>query len=91
LKYGAVPIVRATGGLDDSVEQYNPQTKTGTGFKFINYDKSNLVDAVSLAVKVYKNKSAWTQLMKNGMKQDFSWKESAKKYIDLYKNVLSVN
>jgi len=91
LKYGTVPLVRATGGLDDSVEQYNPETKTGTGFKFTDYDKSKLVDIVNLAVNIYKDKSAWTQLMKNGMKQDFSWKESAKKYISLYKNVLSVN
>ena len=91
LKYGTVPIVRATGGLDDSVEQYNPETKTGTGFKFIAYDKSHLIDAVNLAVKVYKDKPAWTQLMKNGMKQDFSWKASAKKYINLYKKVLPVS
>jgi len=91
LKYGTVPIVRATGGLDDSIEQYNPETKTGTGFKFIAYDKSHLIDAVNLAVKVYKDKPAWTQLMKNGMKQDFSWKASAKKYINLYKKVLPVS
>lgn len=91
LKYGTVPIVRATGGLDDSVEQYNTETKTGTGFKFINYDKSHLIYAVNLAVNVYKDKSAWTQLMKNGMKQEFSWKESAKKYIKLYKKVLLVS
>jgi starch synthase len=91
LKYGTVPIVRATGGLDDSIEQYNLQTKSGIGFKFIEYDKTHLVDAVKLASDVYKDKQAWTQLMKNGMKQDFSWKASAKRYIKLYKEILSAS
>lgn len=91
LKYGTVPIVRATGGLDDSIEQYHPQTKGGTGFKFIEYDKMHLIDAVKFAVDVYKDKQSWTFLMKNGMKQDFSWKTSAKKYIKLYKEVLFLN
>jgi starch synthase len=91
LKYGTVPIVRATGGLDDSIEQYHPQTKGGTGFKFIEYDRMNLIDAVKFAVDVYTDKQSWTFVMKNGMKQDFSWKASAKKYINLYKEVLLVD
>jgi starch synthase len=91
LKYGTIPIVRATGGLDDSVVQYNPKSKTGTGFKFSEYKKQHFVDTVKYAVEVYNVKSAWLQLMKNAMKQDFSWEASAKKYIELYKNVTAVD
>lgn len=91
LKYGTVPIVRAIGGLEDSVEHYNTETKSATGFKFFDYDHSSLTDAVRFALEVYRDKPAWIQLMKNGMKQDFSWKASAKKYIALYRKVLRVN
>jgi starch synthase len=91
LKYGTVPIVHATGGLDDSVVQYDPRMGDGTGFKFYEYDKFHLVDAVYFAVKLYKDKPAWNQLMKNDIGQDFSWKVSAKTYINLYKEVISSN
>ncbi len=88
LKYGTVPIVRATGGLDDSVEQFNSDTGTGTGFKFIDYKKNDLIAAVKNALSIFREKQLWTSLMKNGMKQDFSWKASAKKYMALYKSLL---
>ncbi len=90
LKYGTVPIVRATGGLDDTVDAYDTETKSGTGFKFYDYDYSSLTDAIRFALEVYRDRLAWIQLMKNGMKQDFSWKASAKKYMALYKEVLRV-
>lgn len=88
LKYGTVPIVRATGGLEDSIEQYNPENKSGTGFKFYDYDKNRLTETVRFALEVFGDKKSWLQIMKNGMKQDFSWKASAKKYMQLYKSLI---
>lgn len=88
LKYGTVPIVRATGGLEDSIEQYNSESKSGTGFKFYEYDKNELSKTVRFALEVYGDEKSWLQIMKNGMKQDFSWKVSAKKYMEIYKSLI---
>jgi starch synthase len=88
LKYGTVPIVRKTGGLADTIEDYNPQTGEGTGFFFANYESSELLDVVKRALEVYQDKNAWTKLMKNGMEKDFSWETSAKKYEELYNKAL---
>ncbi len=87
LKYGTVPIVRATGGLDDSVEQWNPSTGKGTGFKFSAYSGSALLAAVREALQVFKDQSAWKQLMINGMSKDFSWAASAREYVKVYERV----
>lgn len=84
MKYGTVPIVRAVGGLYDSVKEFNPINGTGTGFLFEKYEPEELLKAVKRAVRVFKNKEKWEKLMKNCMKKDFSWKKSAKKYIKLY-------
>ncbi len=84
LKYGTVPIVRATGGLDDSVAQWNPSTGKGTGFKFSAYTGSALLAAVREALQVFKDQSAWKLLMMNGMSKDFSWAASAKEYVKVY-------
>jgi starch synthase len=85
LKYGTVPIVRKTGGLADTIENYDPATSQGTGFTFINYDAQEFLETIQRAIKVYQNKEAWTALMKNGMKKDFSWEASAKKYVEIYR------
>ncbi len=84
LKYGTIPVVRATGGLDDTIIPFDPQTGKGTGFKFRRYQAGELWEALQRALAVYKNQTQWTQLMKNAMAQDFSWKASAKEYIKLY-------
>ncbi len=84
LRYGTVPIVRKTGGLADTIEDYDSKTGKGTGFVFEEHDASALLDAVKLALRVYRSKNAWTELMKNGMAKDFSWEASAKKYVELY-------
>lgn len=84
MKYGTVPIVRAVGGLYDSVKEFNPINGTGTGFLFEKYEPEELLKAVKRAVRVFKNKEKWEKLMKNCMKKDFSWEKSAKKYIKLY-------
>lgn len=88
LKYGTVPIVRATGGLDDSIVQFNRDEQSGTGFKFYEYNRDTLLNAVKLALEIFKDKTLWKKLMINGMKQDFSWRNSAKKYVKLYKNLI---
>ncbi|KPL04509.1 MAG: glycogen synthase [candidate division Zixibacteria bacterium SM1_73] len=88
LKYGTVPIVRETGGLADTIQDYNPETGEGTGFVFKNYDSDELLEAIKRAFQVYSNKGIWTKLMKNGMQKDFSWEASARKYENLYQRAL---
>lgn len=87
LKYGTIPIVRATGGLEDSVEHFNPKTGLGTGFKFKEYSAEALVRSVTEASAVYKNTKIWRGLMDKAMAQDFSWARSAGTYLDLYKRM----
>ena len=84
LRYGTVPIVKATGGLDDTIENYNPATEKGNGFKFSEHSAKALIEAVDIALKVFKDTSKWNTLMRSAMKEDFSWKLSAKKYEELY-------
>jgi len=85
LRYGCVPIVRATGGLADSVVDYDPTLSTGTGFSFKNYSAMSFLATVIRALETYKNKPVWKKIIKRAMDQDFSWDKSAKKYIDLYR------
>jgi starch synthase len=89
LKYGTVPIVRETGGLADTIQDYDPHTGEGTGFVFKNYDSDELLDAIKKALRVSQDKETWTKLMKNGMQKDFSWEASAKKYESLYQKALA--
>lgn len=91
MKYGTVPIVRAVGGLYDSVKEFNPINGTGTGFMFEKYKPEELLKAVRKAVSVFKDKEKWEKLMKNCMKEDFSWEKSAKKYIKLYELAIEKN
>jgi starch synthase len=88
LRYGAVPVVRKTGGLADTVAEYNPKTKTGTGFLFEEYSAPALIDCLRRALEVYAEKNAWRGLMRNGMKQDFSWERSAKEYVQVYRKAM---
>jgi starch synthase len=87
LRYGTVPIVRATGGLDDSIETWDPATGKGTGFKFSSYTSAALLSTIQEALKVFHDKAAWKQLMLNGMKKDFSWAASAKEYVKIYERL----
>lgn len=85
LKYGTVPVVRATGGLDDTIDAYDPVSGRGTGFKFQPYDGPSLLAAIREALAVYRNEpAAWRQIQLNGMSRDFSWKVSAAEYARLY-------
>jgi starch synthase len=82
MKYGTVPVVRATGGLDDTVEPFDG--KTGTGFKFSEYAPEALLATIRQALEVYRQPKAWRQLIHNGMRKDFSWLGSAKQYVKIY-------
>jgi starch synthase len=88
LKYGTVPVVRATGGLNDTIDQYDEKLMTGNGLKFGTYDPVELFNAVKQAVSLFKDKKIWQRLMKTGMKSDFSWDRSAKRYLDIYNSVV---
>ncbi len=88
LVYGTIPIVRNTGGLADTVENYNPKDKKGNGFVFKKYESKDLVNTIKKAIALYKDKKAWERLMKAGMKVNFSWLNSAKNYVSLYKNII---
>jgi starch synthase len=89
LKYGTVPIVRATGGLDDTIEPWNPATEKGTGFKFSAYSGSALLASIHEALQAFQDKARWKKLMINGMSKDFSWTASAKEYARLYERLVA--
>ncbi|VAX25118.1 Glycogen synthase, ADP-glucose transglucosylase [hydrothermal vent metagenome] len=89
LVYGTIPIVRQTGGLADTVENYNPSTKSGNGIVFKKYDEKELIKTIKKALALYNDKKAWERLMKTGMKSDFTWLKSAKNYVNVYKKILS--
>lgn len=82
LKYGAVPIVRATGGLDDTIEPFDGVR--GTGFKFQEYSPQALLGSIHAALAAYANRQIWLRLVRNGMNKDFSWTASAKSYGAIY-------
>lgn len=84
LKYGTVPVVRATGGLDDTIEPWDARTGRGTGFKFSDYSGESLLLTVKEALKAFRDQPSWKNLMRNGMNKDFSWNASAKEYVRVY-------
>lgn len=88
LKYGTVPIVRATGGLEDTVEEWNAAAGTGTGFKFYGYNPQDLLAAIDRALTAFLDKEGWQKLMRNGMAKDYSWEHPAKEYVQVYEEVL---
>ena len=87
LRYGTVPIVRATGGLADTIENFEPTLQKGNGFIFEDYTSDALHAAMLRAVKTFKQEKLWKTLVKNAMESDFSWAASAKKYEKLYETV----
>lgn len=88
LRYGALPIVRETGGLKDTVIPYNEFEGTGTGFSFANYDARDLLNTINYSKKVFfEDKDAWTEMQKRAMQQDYSWIASAKIYEKLYEEL----
>ncbi len=86
-KYGTVPVVRGTGGLEDTVLSFSSSTLEGNGFKFYPYDANALLRSVQEAVGLYQNRAMWKRLVKNGMAADFSWDRSARAYTDVYRSI----
>jgi starch synthase len=91
LKYGTIPIVRAIGGLKDTVEDYDSARRTGTGFAFVPYDPQELLGAIDRALQVYREKTHWTALRRRAMDKDFSWARSAGMYDELYQQLAGSN
>jgi len=87
LRYGTVPIVRATGGLDDTIESWDSRTGKGTGFKFTDYIGESLQLTIRQALQAFRDPTSWQMLMRNGMAKDFSWNASAKEYVRVYERV----
>ncbi|HEX8925871.1 MAG TPA: glycogen synthase GlgA [Terriglobales bacterium] len=87
LRYGTVPIVRATGGLDDTIEAWDSRSGKGTGFKFHDYSGEALLETISIALRAFQDKAVWQKLMRNGMAKDFSWTASAREYTKVYERV----
>ncbi|MBI4609687.1 MAG: glycogen synthase GlgA [Candidatus Rokubacteria bacterium] len=88
LRYGTVPVVRWTGGLVDTVKEFQPETGAGTGFGFQGFTAAALVDAVRRALAAYRQPERWRRLVRNGMAEDFSWEASAREYVTLYRKAL---
>ena len=87
LKYGTVPVVRATGGLDDTIQEWNPELGTGTGFKFEGLDSLDLLEAIDRALAAFEDKEGWKKLMRNGMVRNYSWEQPAREYAAVYEEV----
>jgi starch synthase len=91
LKYGTVPVVRATGGLDDTIVAFDPQTGEGNGFKFSEYAAGPFLREIEASLALYEDKGIWDGLMANGMRADFSWNRSARLYLDLFESLTEPN
>ena len=89
LRYGTIPIVRETGGLNDTVQSYNEFTNEGNGFTFKNYNAHDMMYTIRRALSFYKNKDVWGHLMHKALKGDYSWEKSAKDYMNMYNKTLS--
>jgi starch synthase len=91
MRYGALPIVRKTGGLADTVSNLSADMKRGSGFVFKNFDSAELAAAVKKAAGAFENKDAWERAVKRAMELDFSWREPVQKYESLYKRALELD
>ena len=89
LKYGTVPVVRGTGGLEDTIENFDGTS--GTGFKFYDYTGEALLDAIGRALEAFRWPKLWTRIMMSGMMKDFSWSRSAQEYAEIYRTISPVN
>jgi starch synthase len=88
LRYGTIPVVRATGGLDDTVIDFKEYPENGTGFKFNEYTSEAMIEALEAAVKLFAEKTTWEKLMKRGMALDFSWEKAAARYEEIYEKAI---
>lgn len=89
LRYGTIPIVRATGGLADTITDFDPMTDQGIGFSFAPYDAWQLFGTVVRAVETYRHTAAWGRLLRRAMREDVSWARSAQQYASLYRSAMA--
>jgi len=90
MRYGCIPLARETGGLRDTIIDYRQNAKESTGFLFENPSSSKLAETIRDALEVYQDKRRWRGLQRRGMKVDFSWEKSARKYMNLYEEILKI-
>ena len=88
MRYGSIPVVRATGGLKDTVKAYDPFTGTGNGFLFEDFDAWQMRDAIRQAISAYRNRALMARLIGNAMREDFGFEHTAKAYLRLYLRML---
>ncbi|MFM1872308.1 MAG: hypothetical protein RL398_1730, partial [Planctomycetota bacterium] len=88
LRYGTPPVVRRTGGLADTVEPWDPETGTGTGFPFTEYSSKALAGTLDWVFRNWRDKRGWQKLVKNGMQRDFSWQKQGPEYVALYRSMV---
>jgi starch synthase len=88
MKYGTVPVVRATGGLEDTIQEWNRELRTGTGFKFEGLSADGFLAAIDRALSVFQEKDEWKQLMRNGMTRNYGWEQPAREYAEMYEAVM---
>ncbi len=89
LKYGTVPVVRATGGLDDTIVEWDAEQGSGTGFKFEGLSAAALLTTIDRALAAFADRQAWKKLMRNGMARNYSWEQPAREYVALYQEICS--
>ena len=90
LRYGTPPIVRRTGGLADTVAPWDPNTRTGTGFLFDQFSSHALAGTIDWALRNWRDQRGWRELVRNGMRQDFSWDRQGPEYVALYRSLLGL-
>ncbi|MGH7892040.1 MAG: starch synthase, partial [Thermodesulfobacteriota bacterium] len=86
--YGTIPIVRGTGGLLDTITDYTGNRESGNGFIFKRFNEDDMIDSIERALSVYRNHEEWLNLIRTGMRMDFSWNKSSKVYLKHYKMLL---
>ncbi len=89
LRYGTIPIVRETGGLADTIQDYEPKSNQGTGFVFRDYTSQGMLKAIKRALTLYQDQTSWERLMRRAMREDFSWERSAGEYARLYEKAMA--
>lgn len=88
LRYGTIPLVRETGGLRDTVTPYNKYTGEGNGFSFKNYNAHEMLETLKMAVELYHKEDIWNNIFHNAISSDFSWRSSAREYMELYNRLM---
>jgi starch synthase len=87
LAYGTLPVVREVGGLKDTVTSFNEFTGEGNGFSFFAYNAHDMLFTIRRAIELYHNRTVWVKIMRNALKCDFSWQNSARSYINIYEQI----